>query len=174
MEIASLWLLLLIPEPEFLCHSSCLFNSAPSDRLFQSDNFSDLLFRSGRTTYFTFCSELQPSACLFRFVYPFARLFCTGPASTLFQQPGVTFVTRATQVAADCEFSCHSCGTDQLEEYVRDQVFIGVCNAVLQQDLLIKDHGLSTLATVINHWLGFESALRGQDGLCSAELTLLL
>ena len=87
---------------------------------------------------------------------------------SLSQQPGV-FVTRVTQATADRELSCHSCCVDQSEEHVVcDQVFIGVCNSVLQQDLLTKDRCLPTLATasLVNHYL------RDQDGLCSAEPTL--
>ena len=91
---------------------------------------------------------------------------------SLTQQPGEPirdFVTRASQAAADCEYTCHACGVNQLDEHVRDQLFIGVCDQALQQDLLTKDRTLPTLSAVVTHCVGFESALRDQEAFRTAE-----
>ena len=80
---------------------------------------------------------------------------------SLIQQPGETirdFVTRASQAAADCEYTCRACGVTQTDEHVRDQVIIGVHDTGLQQDLLTKDRDLPTLSDVVTHCVGFESA----------------
>ena len=75
------------------------------------------------------------------------------------------FLTRLRATAVDCEFSCPHCMVDISDRNIKDQFIRGLCNTVLQADILAKASNLKTVEQIVTHAEAFESALRDQSSL---------
>ena len=72
------------------------------------------------------------------------------------------FMVRLRSASTDCIFECPNCQFNLSESHLRDQFIRGLCNTVLQADILTKASQLPSLTDVVNYALSVESALRDQ------------
>ena len=63
----------------------------------------------------------------------------------------------------DCEFSCRNCLQKLLTAHVKDQFIRGVCNDVLQTDILAKADLLKSLEDIVKQAEAFEIAVQEQQ-----------
>ena len=72
------------------------------------------------------------------------------------------FMVRLRSASTDCVFECPNCQFNLSDSHLRDQFVRGLCNTVLQADILTKASQLPSLTDVVNYALSVESALRDQ------------
>ena len=95
---------------------------------------------------------------------------------TLTQQPGervMDFMTRILQAAADCGYACANCNSDQTDEHARDQLMIGLSNAILQKEVMCKDELLPSMSDIVRYCAAFESATHDQQTIRNAGASLM-